>query len=98
MLEKLKVLIGDMADTSKDELLLLLINGAVESVLVYTRRTELPKALENTVVKMAAAAYNRIGSEGTQSYSEGCRSYSFNDELSADVKTVLNRYIKARVI
>lgn len=97
MLDKLKTLLY-ITNDAQDGVLKTLIENATDQVLLYTRRDKLPRALESTVVKMAVVAYARIGVEGEVSHTEGNVSQNYADELSPDVKTVLNRYIKARVV
>lgn len=97
MLETLKMLL-EITDTSQDSVLNFHLDSAVSAVLSYTRRTELPKALESVVIKLAVAAYNKTGAEGQSAHSEGGISRTYEPELSDSVKTILNRYIKARVM
>ncbi len=85
-------------DDAPDALLKDLIEGATRDVLNYTRRKTLPEELESTVVKLAKNAYARIGAEGESTHTEGGVSRTYTDELSADIKAVLNRFIKARVV
>lgn len=74
-IEKLKKLTGE----SDEELLSLLLNDAEEFVLAQTNRTRLIPQLQKTVRDLAVIAYNRRGTEGENSRSEGGESYSFND-------------------
>lgn len=97
MLETLKCVLA-ISDGSQDEILNFHIDCAVSAVLSYTRRTSLPKELQSIVVKLAAASYNKTGAEGQSAHSEGGISRTYEPELSDSTKTILNRYIKARVI
>lgn len=97
MLERLKLLL-DITDGKQDALLDVLLANAAEQVLAYTRRTELPAELEGTVVRLALAAYNKMGAEGEQSHSEGGVGRSYEAELTDSIKAVLNRFIRARVM
>ena len=91
-LAKLKTLTGET-----DEILLgVLLEDAEEFVLAYTNRTQLPDILKRTVRELALYAYNRLGTEGESSRSEGGESYRFDNAPKA-VFDVLNRYRLARV-
>lgn len=91
-LEKLKLLTGE-----RDESLLsLLLSDAVEFVLAYTNRAELPAALQKTVRDLAVIALNRMGTEGESGRSEGGESYNF-DAAPKQIYDVLDRYRLAGV-
>lgn len=74
-IEKLKKLTGE----SNEELLSLLLNDAEEFVLAQTNRSKLIPQLQKPVRDLAVIAYNRRGTEGESSRSEGGESYSFSD-------------------
>ena len=97
MLNQLKLLLGD-TEAENDELLSLLLSRAEQSILTYTRRNVLLPELKYIAVSLALAAYNRMGAEGQKSRTEGGVSRTFEVDIPAEVKTQLNRYIKARVI
>ena len=85
-------------EDAPDTILQDLLEGATRTVLNYTRRKTLPEELKSMVVKLAKNAYARIGAEGESVHSEGGVSRTYTDELSADIKAELNRFIKARVV
>lgn len=91
-LTKLKLLTNE----SNDELLSLLLEMAKDTILEMTNRSILPKRLENTQVKMAVIAYNRMGTEGELSRSEGGISASFSD-LPEDIRQVISKNKLAKV-
>lgn len=97
MLEKLKKLLG-ISNSAQDELLNVLLEQEQSKVLNYTRRDELPEALHPAVVSLALIAYNRQGTEGESSRSEGGISHSFVGGIPEEIKMQLNRFIKARVV
>ena len=66
-IEKLKKLTGE----SNEELLSLLLNDAEEFVLAQTNRSKLIPQLQKPVRDLAVIAYNRRGTEGESSRSEG---------------------------
>ena len=65
MLEKVKLLLG-IADNTKDDLLTLLIEQAVEEAIVYTHN-ECVDELNTSIIQMVVYKYNRIGTEGVDS-------------------------------
>ena len=65
MLEKVKLLLG-IADNTKDDLLTLLIEQAVEEAIVYTHN-ECVDELNTSIIQMVVYKYNRIGTEGLDS-------------------------------
>ena len=73
MLEKVKLLLG-IADNTKDDLLTLLIEQAVEEAIVYTHN-ECVDELNTSIIQMVVYKYNRIGTEGVDS--EGYSGVSF---------------------
>ena len=80
MLEKLKLQLGiKIDDDSEDELLTLMLEDAVQDVLTWTNRIELPAALESVIRQVVVIRYNKQGAEGQSSHSEGGISRSFED-------------------
>lgn len=94
MLAKLKRRLPDAAD---DALLNDLLNEAGAFICAYTRRDEVPSALEDAQVRIAAIAFNRMGMEGESAHSEGGVSRTA-DALPADLKSWLNSWRLARTV
>ena len=78
--EELKKLTGE----SDEELLSILLKMSEETILTLTNRTTLPHSLITTQTKLAVIAYNRLGTEGETSRSEGGISSAFSD-MPADI-------------
>lgn len=93
ILARLQVLLPDESDTA---LLAQLITDAEQYVLAYTCRGKVPAELVKTVGDLALIAYNRRGTEGETSRSEGGESYNFND-APKEIYGVLDRFRLARV-
>lgn len=91
-IEKLEVLTG----STDEDLLTTLLDDAEEMVLAYTNRTKMISVLEKPVRDLALIAFNRRGTEGENSRSEGGESYSFND-APHQIYDTLNRYRLARI-
>lgn len=68
-------------------------------MLDYIGRDELPERLKSVQIKLAAVYYNRLGTEGEHSRSEGSVSRSFDDSIPGDLLLRLAHYPKkARVL
>lgn len=92
-LEDLKVLTGE----SGDRLLSSLLLRAKNIILTKTNRTNLIPALERLQLELALEMFNRQGSEGELSRSEGGVSVSYKDGISETLLTSINQYRLARV-
>lgn len=90
MLRKLKLLLG-ISDSSKDELLRVLLDYATEEVVNYTHNYEIDK-LENVIVNVAIWRFNRIKSEGLSSESFSGVSFSYNTDYPDNIKKQLQAY------
>lgn len=75
-LEKLKKMTGE----SDEELLSLLLEDATEDVLNYTRRKQVIPEFTKPIRELAVIAYNRQGTEGEASRSQGGVSSGFDNE------------------
>lgn len=73
-----------------------LIDDAAAWAEAYTQRTSIPDGMLVSVGDLAVIAYNRMGTEGDASRSEGGESYSF-EQAPQKVYDILNRYRLARV-
>ena len=90
MLEKVKLLLG-IADNTKDDLLTLLIEQAVEEAIVYTHN-ECVDELNSSIIQMVVYKYNRIGTEGVDS--EGYSGVSF--QYTSDYPENIMRGLRAK--
>lgn len=96
MLKKLKILLG-IADDSKDELLLILLDQCEEEVVNYTHNYELEK-LENVIINLAIWKYNRIGSEGLNSENYSGVSFNYASEYPDSILKQLQAYRRIRTL
>ena len=67
-------------------------------ILDYTNRDTMLDSFYFYASKLAVIAWNREGSEGESSRSEGGVSQSFIEDIPADVKSGLNRYRLGKVV
>lgn len=80
-----------------DAVLEAVLEDARGMILACTGRTELPLALETAQVQLAAVLYNRLGTEGESSHSEGGVSRAM-DALPDDIRRQIAPYRLARVV
>jgi len=92
MLAKLKRRLPDAAD---DALLSDLLDEAGAFIRAYTRRDEMPAALEDAQVRIAAILFNRMGMEGESSHGEGGVTRTA-EALPADLRSWLNGWRLAK--
>lgn len=90
MLSKIKLLLG-LSDNSKDELLTVLLDQAVEEAILYTHNNDTAQ-LEGAIINMVVFKYNRIGTEGVDS--EGYSGVSFS--YSADYPEAIMRQLRSK--
>ena len=90
MLEKVKLLLG-IADNTKDDLLTLLIEQAIEEAIVYTHN-ECVDELNTSIIQMVVYKYNRIGTEGVDI--EGYSGVSF--QYTSDYPENIMRGLRAK--
>lgn len=92
MINELKLLTGE----SDVKVLSLLLLRATNIVLSETNRSSILPELEPIVLEIAIEMYNKQGSEGETSRSEGGISISYRDGLSPQIKNTLSSYRLAR--
>ena len=85
-LERIKTILKIKSDdSSKDTLLTILLENAINTICIYINVNEFPVNLECIAEELAVARYRKIGAEGisTEKIDEISTTYSVND---------LNRY------
>lgn len=92
-LEKLKQLTGESDETVLSSLLL----RAENIILSETNREKLTPVLERLLPELVIELYNRSGSEGEQSRSEGGISVSYVDGISSHLLASIRNHRLARV-
>ena len=86
-IEELKKLTGE----SDEELLSILLKMSEDTILALTNRKVLPDSLVATQTKLAVIAYNRLGTEGETSRSEGGISSAFSDMPEDILKSIKSK-------
>ena len=95
MLQKIKLLLG-IADTSKDDVLNLLIDLAKNQVIDYTHKPHCLPLLEGTVCDMVVYNYNRMGTEGLSSEGYSGVSFSYSTDYPESILRSLRAHRKLR--
>lgn len=88
-IEKLKIRLGADVD---ETLLAVLLEDAESEILDYTNRTELLPRMEGLQRELVIEYYNRQGSEGEASRSEGGVSVSYSTEIPEKIKSRLTAF------
>lgn len=96
-LEKLKIRIG-IKDTSQDELLNMLLEDAESEILDFCNRDILLPKMEGLQRELAIIYYNRIGSEGESSRSEGGVSVSYSTDVPESIKNRLIAFRRLKLV
>lgn len=97
MIEELKVLLGDAAESYTEAQIGLCLKLAIAEVEEYCRR-ELDYALEVAALQIAKIKLNRINTEGLASQSMSGISESYIDGYPDEIKALLNRKRKLKVL
>ena len=96
-LDKLKVRLG-IKDNKQDALLTTILEDAEAEILDCTNRDKLPLKAEPLQRKLAIIYYNRLGSEGESSRSEGGVSISYSTEIPEDIRIRLRAFRNLKAV
>ena len=96
-LEKLKMRLG-ISDNSEDNLLNMLLEDAEGEILDFCNRDILPVKVEALQRELAIIYYNRLGSEGETSRSEGGVSVSYSTEIPENIKSRLLAFRRLKLV
>lgn len=96
-LEKLKIRL-DIKDTTQDELLNILLEDAEGEILEFCNRDVLPVKAEALQRELAIIYYNRLGSEGESSRSEGGVSVSYSTDIPENIKNRLRAFRRLKLV
>lgn len=97
MLEEIKILLGDAASNYTDAQIGLCAKQALAEVEAYCRRTP-DYELEMVAQRIAIIKLNRLNSEGLASQGFSGVSESYVDGYPADIKAILDRKRKIKVL
>ena len=97
MLEELKILLGDAADSFSEAQIGLALKRAIAEVENYCKR-ELDYELECIAVDIAKIKLNRLNTEGLANQSFSGVSETYIDGYPADIQKALNRKRRVRMV
>ena len=97
MIEEIKILLGDAANSFTDAQIGLCVKMALAEVEAYCNRT-IDFELESVAQRIAIIKLNRLNTEGLASQSYSGVSENYVDGYPADILAVLNRKRKIKVM
>lgn len=97
MIEEIKILLGDIAENYTDAQIGLAVKMALAEVEEYCNR-EADHAMELCAERIAVIKLNRMNTEGLSAQAFSGVSDSFIDGYPADIKAILNRKRKIKVV
>ena len=97
MIEEIKLLLGEAASNYSDALIGLCAKQALAEVEAYCKRSA-DYELEVVAEKIAILKLNRMNTEGLASQSYSGINESYIDGYPAEIKAVLNRKRKIKVV
>lgn len=98
LIDKVKVYLSiPIDDTSKDNLLLLLISQSQDEFCAYCNRDDVPTLAANAIIDMVVIKYNLLGQEGYASTSFSGASETIANYPPQLVKA-LNRWRKVKML
>lgn len=96
-LERLKIRL-EIKNTDEDNLLTMLLDDAEGEILDYCNRDVLLPKMESLQRELAIIYYNRMGSEGESSRSEGGVSVSYSTVIPESLKSRLRSYRRLKAV
>lgn len=94
MLNNLKLMLGiDATDTSRDDLLNLLLSTATARLRLLLGGVEPPASMEHIIREVSIIRFNKIGSEGMGSHSVEGESLSFAEDDFASFADEIQAYL-----
>jgi hypothetical protein len=96
-MEEIKILLGDAAPNYSDALISLCYKQSLAEVEAYCRRN-IDATLEYAAQQITVIKLNRMGSEGLASQGYSGVSESYINDYPADIKAILNRKRRLKVI
>jgi hypothetical protein len=97
MIEKIKILLGEAASNYTDAQIELAFGMAATEVEEYTNR-ELDNSLEYIALQIAKIKLNRLNTEGLAAQSFSGISENYIDGYPAEIKAVLNRKRRVKLL
>jgi hypothetical protein len=98
IIEELKIMLGDAASNYTDAQIGLCAKHAIAEVQAYCNRDTLDIELEIVAQRIALIKLNRMNTEGLASQSMSGVSEQYIDGYPADIKAILNRKRRIKVL
>ena len=92
MLEKIKLLLG-LTSNDKDELLMALIENAIEEAINYTHNDSIA-GYESVICNMVIYMFNRLGTEGVNAESYSGVSFTYSSDYPESILRPLKAHRK----
>jgi hypothetical protein len=96
-ISKLKTRLPEIVNNYQDKLLTQILEDAEAEILDHTNRTVLLPKMEPLQRELAIIYYNRIGSEGVTSQSQGGVSVSYSTDIPEDIRKRIQQYVRLKV-
>lgn len=97
MLENVKLMLG-ITDTSKDDLLSLLIENATQEVLTYTNQKSINDSLNTAILLVVVYNFNRIGTEGVDSEGYSGVNFAYSSDYPDSIMRLLKKQKKIQTV
>lgn len=91
-IDKIKVLLGLTEDDSQDNILVILLTNAMNTINVYLGVQQLPSELEFVAEQLAVIKFNKLGSEGISTEKIDVLSTTYMPNELSPFKTILDAY------
>ena len=91
-LDNIKILLSLVDDDTQDELLEVLFNNAVNTILLYLGIDEMPDALSFIAEQMTVVKFRRIGAEGIDTEKIDVLSTKYEKDDIKPFREILNQY------
>ncbi len=91
-LDNVKILLSLVDDDTQDELLEILFNNAVNTILLYLGLDVMPDALLFIAEQMTVVKYRRIGAEGIDTEKIDVLSTKYEKDDIKPFREILNQY------
>ena len=91
-LDNIKILLSLVDDDTQDELLEVLFNNAVNTILLYLGLDEMPDALSFIAEQMTVVKYRRLGAEGIETEKIDVLSTKYEKDDIKPFKEILAMY------
>jgi len=97
MLENIKLLLGLSDDNSKDDILMVLIERAINEAKNYTHNDSIVN-YENVINDMVIYSFNRLGTEGLSKESYSGVSFDYSSDYPESILRQLRSHRKIMVL